>query len=355
MKPVWLTEEQIQLRDMLNRMLSDEDVTSAQLAELGIFGATLPEQYGGLGFGMVEATIISEALGKARNTAPFIESVVIAGGLIEQLGTDTQKQRWLPKIADGTLVVALALAEGMHFDPLRPQATSSPAGNGFRLDGRKAPVAHAPDAGLILITARSGDGISIHAVDPAQFTLSPYETLDGLSAATLDLDGVTIAADTLLGPAGGAGPALEDVLHKAWVAQAAEQAGMMAHLIEVTTDYLLQRQQFGVPLATFQVLRHRVADMMLAYEKAQSMVAKARMKDGEPLNESRRRAAIGAATMGLKGARFVGHEAIQLHGGMGVTEELSVGPTVRRIYALETRLGPIEAYVTRFAERTYNS
>jgi alkylation response protein AidB-like acyl-CoA dehydrogenase len=354
MRPMWLTDEQRQLGDMLKSLAAEGTVPASRLAELGVMAATLPEAYGGLGLGLTDATVIAEALGRIRNPAPFNETAVITGGLIERLGSEAQRAAWLPRIADGSLSVALAFAEGFHFDPLDPRCTSKRVEDGYVLEGRKEPVVGAPDAELVIISTRSEDGIALHAVPTTSLRLSvPYRTVDGLKAATIDLNGVRLTADTLLGDAQSAGEALEDVLHRAMVVQAAEQTGLMAHLIDATVVYLQQRRQFGVPLASFQVLQHRVADMLLAYEKAVSLVVKARFKDGEPLTDARRRASLGAALLAMRGARFVGHEAIQLHGGMGVTEELSVGPTVKRIYGLETRLGPLEAMAARYAAQTY--
>ncbi len=354
MRTSWLTPEQIQLRYMLNRMHEKGPVSAEQLAELGVFGATLPEEYGGLGFGITEATVIAEALGRARNTAPYLETAIIAGDLIARLGSDAQRGRWLPRIADGSLKVALAFPEKLHFNLFSPAMTARRTGDGFALDGVKEPVAWAGEADLVLLNARSENGLSLFLLEAGDLPFSEsYGTVDDLPAASLHLSQHAVPAESLLGPEGRAADALDEVLHRARIVLAAEQTGLMAHLINVTIDYLKQRRQFGSALADFQVLRHRVADMMLAYEKAASMMVRARLAGDGPLDDLRRRAALGAALIAKKSARYVGHEAIQLHGGMGVTEELSVGPTVKRIYALETRLGPIEPAVADHACSIY--
>ena len=352
MKPSWLSDEQLQLRDMLHRLMADRPGTIEQLGELGVMGATIPEAYGGLGFGLTEAIIIAEALGRGRSTVPFIETAVLGGGLIAALGSEAQRQAWLPRIAEGRLTVALAFAEGMRLDPTDPRTTAHADAGGYALNGTKTPV-RLPDSGLILINARHGEGISIHAVETAALPKAArFEMVDGVPGATIELDNITLGADSLLGEAGQAGPALKDSLQQAIVAQAAEQSGIMAHLINATIDHLKQRKQFGAPLASFQVLQHRVADMMLAYEKAEAMVTKARLQSASATGIDRR-TSLGAAVLAAQGAQFVGHQAIQLHGGMGVTEELSIGPAVKRIYALETRLGIVGKMAARLAAATY--
>jgi alkylation response protein AidB-like acyl-CoA dehydrogenase len=352
MRPSWLTDEQHQLREMLLRLTGDSAAPIEKLAELGIMGATILEDYGGLGFGTAEAIIIAEALGRGRSTVPFLETSVLGGGLIATLGSDEQKQRWLPAIAEGRLTIALAFAEGMHLDPVAPRTEARADGTGYVLNGTKTPI-RLPGSGLVLLSARHGDGMSLHIVEPASLPMgASFEMVDGVPGATIELRDVWLGADTLLGKAGEAFDPLRKALQPAIVVQAAEQVGIMAHLINATIDYLKQRQQFGQPLAKFQVLQHRVADMMLAYEKAASMVTKARLQSAS-LDGIDRRTALGAAVMAAKGARFVGHEAIQLHGGMGVTEELSIGPAVKRLYALETRLASTDRMTSKFSVSTW--
>jgi alkylation response protein AidB-like acyl-CoA dehydrogenase len=211
------------------------------------------------------------------------------------------------------------------------------------LTGTKAPVAGGPEADLILLNASCEGGVQLHLVERSALSFSAtYPTVDGLAAATLALSGCSLSAETLLGPEGGAADALDEVLHRAMVVQAAEQTGLMAQLIDATAEHLRNRRQFGVPLASFQVLQHRIADMLLAYEKAAALVVKAQLAGDGPLTDHRRRVSLQAALLATRAARQIGHDAVQLHGGMGVTEELSVGPTLKRIYALETRLGSIE-------------
>ncbi len=352
MKPSWLTDEQLQLRDMLHRLMADRPGTIEQLAELGVMGATIPEAYGGLGYGLAEALIIAEALGRGRSTIPFVESVILGGGLIAALGSEEQRAKWLPQIAEGRLTIAPAFAEGMYLDPTAPRTTSRADRGGYVLTGTKTPVRF-PDSGLILLSARHGDGISLHLVEPAGLPITGcFEMIDGVPGATIELTDVVLGSETLLGQPGEAGDAFRDILQQAIVAQAAEQTGIMAHLINATIDHLKQRKQFGQPLAQFQVLQHRVADMMLAYEKAESMVTKARLQSAGAAGIDRR-TSLGAAALAAQGAQYVGHQAIQLHGGMGVTEELSIGPAVKRLYALETRLGIVERMAARLAAATY--
>jgi alkylation response protein AidB-like acyl-CoA dehydrogenase len=351
-KPSWLTNEQLQLRDMLHRLMADRPGTIEQLAELGVIGATIPEAYGGLGFGLAEAMIIAEALGRGRSTIPFIETAVLGGGLIATLGSEAQRRSWLPSIAAGRLTIALAFAEGMYLDPAAPRTRSRADGQDYVLTGTKTPI-RLPDSGLILINARHGDGISVHAIETAAVAKTArFEMIDGVPGATIELDDAPFGPETLLGKAGEAGTAFREALQQAMVVQAAEQSGIMAHLINATIAHLKQRKQFGAPLASFQVLQHRVADMMLAYEKAEAMITKARLQSMGASGIDRR-TSLGAAVLAAQGAQFVGHQAIQLHGGMGVTEELSIGPAVKRIYALETRLGIVDNMAAKLAVATY--
>ncbi len=353
MRPVWLSDEQRQLRDMLHRLVEEGEPTRDQLAELGIWGATLPEEAGGLGFGLTEATIVAEALGRARSRLPYVETAILAGGLVATLGSEAQRAAWLPGIADGSLKIAIAFAEGLRLDPLSPQTIA----DGFRLTGSKAPVAEAEDADLILINAREGDGLSLFLIEASALPRSAsYQMVDGRAAATIELAGIRVDAGARLGPAGGADEALAEALLRAAVVQAAEQGGIMAHLINATIDYLKQRKQFGVPLSSFQALQHKVADMVLGYEQAVSLVAKAGLHATDGRWDARMRdIALSAATIATSRARFVGHEAIQLHGGMGVTEELSIGPAVQRLYALETRLCMMQTMAAKHAVAVYGS
>ena len=215
MNPSWLSDDQVQLRDTLHRLLANGPVPAARLAEIGALGATLPEAYGGLGFGLIEATIIAESLGRARSTVPFVEATVVAGGLIARLGSDSQRARWLPGIADGTLRVAIAFAERLHLDPRAPFFRSRKCPGGYELEGTKAPVVGAPGADLILINARGEGGVSLHAIPAADLPLSAeYRMVDGLAAATIEASGHKVSADSLLGPEGTASSVLEEVLEQ---------------------------------------------------------------------------------------------------------------------------------------------
>ena len=352
MRPSWLTDEQLQLRDMLHRMMADRPGTIEQLAELGIMGATIPDADGGLGFGLAEAMIVAEALGRGRSTIPFIETSVLGASLIVSLGSSAQRAAWLPRIAEGRLTIAPAFAEAMVLDPTAPRTTSFAEADGYVLNGIKTPVRF-PDSGLILLNARYGDGISLHLVAPAALPLGArFSMIDDVPGATIELKACRLGPETLLGQPGKAGPALREALEAAMVAQSAEQTGIMAHLINATIDHLKQRRQFGAALSSFQVLQHRVADMMLAYEKAESMATKARLQS-TGAGGIDRRTSLGAAALAAQGAQFVGHQAIQLHGGMGVTEELSVGPAVKRLYALDPRFGSVDRMTAKFATATH--
>lgn len=368
------TEEQQLIQESVERFIQDEyDFATrrklaasddgfsrdnwATFAELGWLGVSFPEEAGGFGGGPVETMIVMEAFGKGLVTEPYLPTVVLAGGLVARHGSDAQKADILPSIVDGSLMMALAFAEPQSRFTLADVATKAEAaGDGFALTGHKAVVFNAASAGKLIVSARNAgdvrdrDGVSLFLVDGDAdgLTRRDYRTVDGLRASEVMLDGVTVGADAVIGPVGGGLPLLEEAVDYGTVAVCAEAVGAMKVLHDTTHEYLKTRQQFGQPIGKFQVLQHRMVDMFIHYEEAKSMALMATLRVGEDA-ESRARAVSAAKVQIGKSARFIGQESVQLHGGMGMTDELSVGSYFKRLTMIEALFGNTDYHLNKFA------
>ena len=360
-----LSKEQELLRDGLTKFLSTRyDLTTSRAAaktgagwqpriwasfadELGILGAALPERAGGLGGGPVEVMVIAEALGNALAIEPYVGTVVVAGGLLDRAGGD-RADAVLTRIADGSAVVALADQDGTE------PSTATRDGERWVLRGAKIVVADAPLATHLLITAATDDGMSLFltefdaAAPPTGLGVHGYRTIDDRRAADLTLDGLALPADACLGEAGAS---LQKARDEGVAAVCAEAVGCMRKVLSDTVEYCKQRQQFGQPIGSFQVLQHRMVDMYMEVEQALAAVYLVVLNlDAEP--EVRARAASAAkATVG-RAARFVGQNAVQLHGGMGMTEELAIGHYFKRLTALQYEFGSTDYHLSRYASLT---
>jgi alkylation response protein AidB-like acyl-CoA dehydrogenase len=322
-----------------------------ELADLGTLAALLPEAYEGMGGDAIDAIAILEEAGRAQAGPPVIENAIIAAGLIERLGSTQQKQALLPAIAAGSL--KFAFAEG---DVLAPggagadfRLTGFEAGT-YRVEGRQPIVVEAPECDYLLLLcggAEPGRTLFCLKRERAGVVLRPFWTLDDRPAASLILDGVELDAADRLGPIGGAGEAVAAVLDLASIAQCAEAAGLMASLLNLTIAHLKTRTQFGQPLANFQALQHRLADMVAAYELSLSLTFKAAILSRHPGPESQS-AASGAKVQAVEAARLIGHEAIQMHGAMGMSLELPVGRAVKRLKAMEPQYGSAAYHLGRY-------
>ncbi len=332
------------------------EIWTALGSELGVLGMTIPEAHGGMGGGAVEQMILMEEAGRALLLEPVSETLFQAGWLLQQAGGDMAGDL-LSQVAAGSLKLAVALGEpGMRYD-LADMATSAvKEADGWRLDGNKAVVMAAPWADRLIVAARTagvagdGSGLSLFIVDPAAagVTLHSYPTIDGRRAADIDLVGVRVPSEALIGPEGGALPMLEAMRDRAIAAQAAEAAGLLGKLLDDTVDYTKQRSQFGQPLASFQVLQHRMVDMYMQVEMVRSAAILATLKlDGDPVERAK---AASAAKVTLANAcRFVGQNAVQLHGGMGMTDELAIGHYFKRATLLESEHGSADWHLARHA------
>ena len=328
-----------------------------KFADLGWLALPIDEAYGGLGAGAIETGILMEAFGRGLVSEPYLSTVVIGAGLISECGTDAQKAAILPKIADGALHLAFAHSErAARFDLSKVETTATPTNGGWRIDGHKTAVLDGNAADQIIVSARiaAGDGspgqlrLFLVPAGIAGLSLRDYARLGGGRACNLDLAGVQLAADAVLGDGGDALPNIESVVDRALAALGAEAVGIMQIMFDMTLEYTKIRKQFGRPLAANQVIRHRLADMASQCDEARSMALRAAlMADAEPVE--RGRAASGAKAKIGKCARFVAEQSVQLHGAMGVTEELDVGSYFKRLLAFDTLFGGSAHHYRRHA------
>ncbi len=326
-----------------------------QFAELGWLAMPISEAHGGLGGGAVEIGILMEAFGRGLVSEPYLSTVVIGASLISECGSEAQKQAWLPKIADGSLVLAFAHSERQaRFDLADVTTTAKKTPDGWRLDGHKTAVLDGSAAGQIIVSARVDDGKSgklcLFLLPQATRGLASrdFPRLGGGRACNLDLRDVQLPADALLGDDTDTLPAIEAVVDRAMAALGAEAVGIMQTLLDQTLEYTKIRKQFGRPLSANQVIRHRLADMAMQCDEARSMALRAAlMADAEPV--ARSRAASGAKAKIGKCARFVAEQSVQLHGAMGVTEELDIGSYFKRLLAFDTLFGGSAHHYRRHA------
>jgi alkylation response protein AidB-like acyl-CoA dehydrogenase len=328
-----------------------------QFAELGWLALPIAEEHGGLGGGAVEIGILMEAFGRGLVSEPYLSTVVIGAGLIASCGSEAQKQALLPKVAEGSLFLALAHAErAARFDLAKVETTATKTPNGFRLNGHKIAVLDGEAADHIIVSARlvNANGSSgklclflVPAKTPGM-SLHDYPRLGGGRACNLDLRDVQLPAGALLGDGSDALDAIEAAVDRAMAALGAEAVGIMQTLLDSTLEYTKIRKQFGRPLSANQVIRHRLADMSMQCDEARSMALRAAlMADAEPL--ARSRAASGAKAKIGKCARFVAEQSVQLHGAMGVTEELEIGLYFKRLLAFDTLFGGSAHHYRRHA------
>lgn len=326
-----------------------------QFADLGWLALPLPEAYGGIGGGPIEVGILMEAFGRGLVSEPYLSTVVLGAGLVAEHGRDEQKAALLPSVAEGTLRLAFAHAErAARADLARVDTTARKDGDQYVLDGAKVAVLDGASADQLIVSARlasNGSGslrLFLVPRDAAGLTLADYPRLGGGRACNLTLQGVRVPADAMLGAGGDAYPAVEAVVDRALAAMSAEAVGMMQTLTDKTLDYTKVRKQFGRPLAANQVVRHRLTDMSVQVDEARSMALRAALKTEADAAE-RGRACSGAKAKIGKGARFVAEQSVQLHGGMGVTEELDVGAYFKRLLAFETLFGGSPHHYRRHA------
>jgi alkylation response protein AidB-like acyl-CoA dehydrogenase len=362
------TETQDMIRDTLSRFLADTyafDKRQKMLAsgrdpaiwqalaqELGMLGASFSEDHGGLGGGAIENALIMEELGKVIAVEPYLQTAVIGGGALKATG-GARADALIPEIIAGNAIIAFAYAEPQgRYDLANLRTTAKKDGAGYTLNGHKAVVYAAPYATHLLVTARTGggqreaEGVELFLIDAniPGITRRDYPCVDGFQASELYFENVAIPGDALL--AGGL-PLIEQIVDEATVAVCAESIGVMAKLHQGTLDYSRQRQQFGQPIGRFQVLQHRMVDMFMELEQARSMVTMAMLKLGLPAAE--RKAAVSQCKAKVSRAcTFVGQNAIQTHGGIGITQELAIGHYFKRATMIANQFGSADFHFDRY-------
>ena len=327
----------------------------AQLAELGILGMPFSEDVGGFGGGAIDAMIVMEEFGKGLVVEPFVPTVVCAGGFLKHAGSDAQREEHLSAIISGERVFAFAYAEPRgRYDYADLETTAKKDGAGYVLNGHKAVVIGAPWASHLVVTARTGgdrrdrEGVSAFIVDKSAdgIVTRDYETVDGRRASEIYFENVSVPADALIGEEGAALPLIEQVTDEAIAAQCAEACGAMKVAHAMTVEYSRQRKQFGVPIGKFQVLQHRMVDMYTAYETSVSLTYLATIK--LDAGEKERKRTASAAKVGVgQAARLIGQEAVQIHGGNGVTDEYAIGHYFKRLTIFESEFGSVDHHLKR--------
>ncbi len=321
-----------------------------QMADLGWLGLIFPEAVGGLGGSFVDLALVLEQLGTTLVPEPIVASLV-AGVAILDAGDEAQHQAYLTPLVEGKASLALAWAEADgRYDPARVATTASRTGDGYRLAGRKRFVLDGHAAKYLVVSAREAEAVALFVVDREApgVTVTPVRTLDGRHAAMIELD-VTVPADRRL--AGDAAAALGRALDLGAAAACAEGVGIMRALLAMTNEYLRTREQFGTKIGNFQVLQHRAVDMFIETELAYSMSLAAAIRlDGD--DPAERVAAVSSAKVQLaESGRYVTQQAIQLHGGIGITDEHDVGLYFKRMLALNATFGDAQYHLARFAQR----
>lgn len=299
-----------------------------QYAQLGLLGLAFGEQYGGAGMGADELAVVMECFGRALVLEPFFSTVIVGGGLVAAAGTPEQKSEILPKVADGSLLLAFAHTEAASRWSLTDVSTSASEDNGaWLLTGEKIAVSGGGTADRLIVSARTSEGIALFLVDGEDVTRVGYPMQDGIRGADIRLHDT---AATLLGTDINAPDVIASVVETATVALCSEAIGSMDRMLWMTVDYLKTREQFGHPIAAFQALQFRAADMFVALEQARSMALLARLALTNDDPDERRRIVQAAKAHIDLAARSIGHEAVQLHGGIGMTMEYPVGHYLKR-------------------------
>jgi alkylation response protein AidB-like acyl-CoA dehydrogenase len=329
-----------------------------QLGELGLTAVPFPEELGGFGGGGVEVQSVMTELGRGLCIEPYLQSVVLGGGLISQAGNDAQKDQWLGGIASGEVRAAVGLQEPQSFYDLNNVETRAEnSGDGYVLNGRKAVVIGGHCADVLVVSARTGgdtreaDGISLFLVSPDADGVErrTYPTIDGAKGCDLVLNNVKVGNDALLGEEGKAADIIEYQTGRAISGLCGEAVGAMEVACDLTLDYLKQRKQFGVPIGKFQVLQHRMVDMMSELEQARSMAILAASVADEPQSDERRRILAAAKNVIGRAGQFISEKGIQSHGGIGMTWEYNFAHYAKRLVMINHQLGDDDFHLERYA------
>jgi alkylation response protein AidB-like acyl-CoA dehydrogenase len=371
-----LTEEQQMLQDTAARLVRDtygfeqreqfrktEEGFSAKflqhLGELGLCSVPFAEVFGGFGGSGVETMLIMTELGRGLCLEPYLHSVIFAGGLVDQLGSDAQKQELLPQVGSAALQLAVALDEPQSHYQLHDVQTRADAVNGgWKLNGRKSVVTGGQSAGLILVSARTShgvrdeQGISLFLVDPQTSGVRrrSFATIDGRMACELYLDDVFVKSGAVLGEVGHALSALRYQQGRSIAAQCAEAIGSMEAACALTLDYLKTRKQFGQVIGKFQALQHRMVDMRIELDQATSMAIHAACVADHPDSEMRSRVLAAAKFIVSRAARFIADQGIQLHGGIGLTWEYVLSHHAKHLLMVARQFGDDDHHLQAYSK-----
>ena len=327
-----------------------------KFAELGWLGISVSEDSGGFGGSAIESMLIMEAFGKGLVVEPFLETVIMAGGLIDDHGSDQQKSSFLEPAIAGEMHLALAYAEPQSRFNLSDVVTEAKAdGDNFIINGYKSVVMNGPSADQIIVSARTSgtqldeNGISLFIIDTNASGLDKtnYKTVDGRRASDLTFENVSVSKENLIGDQDKGFDILDSAIDKAILAITAEAVGAMEVLYKTTVEYTKTREQFGTAIGKFQVLQHRMVDMFMEYEQCKSLLYMATMKHEEKAEDAKK-AISGLKYQVGKAGKFIGQQAVQLHGGMGVTDELNVGHYFKRLTTVGTIFGNTDYHLKKY-------
>jgi alkylation response protein AidB-like acyl-CoA dehydrogenase len=368
------SDEQSLLKDSLERFVQLEYEFSARqklvktelgystdhwrkFAELGWLGVAFPEADGGFGGGPIETMLVMEQFGRGLVVEPYVPTVVLVGGMLAAAGKAAQKQQYLTPLLEGTLQGACAFAEPQsRFNLADVATTAKRIGNGYVLNGHKSVVLNGPSADVLIVAARTSSGqrkqsgITLFLVDASTtgITRRDYPTVDALRASELTLENVVVPRTAVLGRVGKGLDVLTQAIDYATLAIGAEAVGCMEVLYKTTVEYCKTRVQFGQPIGKFQVLQHRMVDMFMEHEQSKSLMFMAAMRLAEGYDAQAQKAVSALKVQVGKSGRFVGQNAVQLHGGMGMTDELNVGHYFKRLTMIDTMFGNVDYHLKRF-------
>ena len=327
-----------------------------KFADLGWLGISVSEDSGGFGGSAIESMLIMEAFGKGLVVEPFLETIIMAGGMIDDNGSDEQKSSILEPVISGQMHLAIAYAEPQSRFNLADVVTEAKEdGDNYVLNGYKSVVMNGPSADKIIVSARTSgsqfdeSGISLFIVDSNAEGLNKtnYKTVDGRRASDLTLENVKVSKSDLIGNPDSGLTILESAIDKAILAISAEAVGAMEVLYKTTVEYCKTREQFGTAIGKFQVLQHRMVDMFMEYEQCKSLLFMATMKHEEGASDAKK-AISGLKYQVGKAGKFIGQQAVQLHGGMGVTDELNVGHYFKRLTTVGTIFGNTDYHLKKY-------
>ena len=344
-----------EIRDTENELGYDQDLWK-QMVDLGWSGILVPEEYGGFDFGMVGMGSIFEEMGKMLTPSPLFSTGVLGASLIALGGNDKQKQTYLPQIVDGSITTALALEEGNRHSPLAINTEAKKDGENYSVTGDKTFVIDGHSSKLLIVAARTSgsekdsSGITLFLIDPSANGVEVNKTsmVDSRNSANITLKNVTVSKDDILGEENNGAAILEEVLDRAQIAISAEMLGNASQAFDITLEYLKERKQFGAVIGSFQALQHRAAEMYSELELTKSSVIAACVAADEKSNDLRRMASLAKFKAGETN-HLVTNEAVQMHGGVGVTDEYDVGLYLKRARVTEQIFGNSEYHLDRYA------